>query len=88
MAHQELTPKFLDKDVYLMEMNSWVRDFKSYIDMGYNGWVPKKNLYIQLRPLLHESWKSLMDALDPEKQNLEQLCEALLEEDRLRMPRH
>ena len=71
VAHQELRPKFLDKHVDLMEINLGIRDFKSYTDMGYNGNVPKKNLYIQLRPLLHKSWKLLMDALDPEKQNLD-----------------
>ena len=51
--------------------------------MGYNGDVPKKNLYIKLQPLLHESWKS-MDALDPGKQNLDQICDSLLEEGKLR----
>ena len=61
IAHQELRPKFLDKDVDLMEMNSWIIDFKSYVNFGYNEDVPKKNLYIQLQPLLHESWKSSMD---------------------------
>ena len=42
VAHQELRLKFLDKDVYLTEKSSWIRDLKSYIDMGYNGEVPKK----------------------------------------------
>ena len=46
IAHQELRPKFLDKDVDLMGMNSWIINLKSYINMGYNRDVPKKNLYI------------------------------------------
>ena len=87
IAHQELRPKFLDKNVDLMEMNSWIIDLKSYIIIGYNGDVPKKNLYLQLRPLSHKSWKYSIDALEPEKRNLNQLCDALLEEGKLRMPR-
>ena len=84
IAHQELRPKFLGKDVDL----SWIIDFKSYINTGYNGEVPKKNLYRQLRPLLHEFLKSSMDDLEQEKQNFNQLCEAQLEEGKLHMPHH
>ena len=29
IAHQELRPKFLEKDVDFMEMNSWIIDIKS-----------------------------------------------------------
>jgi len=56
--------------------------------MGYNGDVPKKNLNIQLQLFLNESRKSSMDVLKPEKQNLDQFCESLLEEGKLRIPCH
>ena len=51
----------LNEDANLVDMKSWIIDFRNYIIFGYNGEVPKRGHYTQMRPILDRSWANEKD---------------------------
>ena len=73
-------PGHLNEDANLVDIKSWIIDFRNYIISGYNGVVPKKGPYTQMGPILDKSWAISLDDMEPNNVDLETLCEMLMNE--------
>ena len=78
----------LNEDANLVDIKSWIIDFKNYIISGYNEDVPKRGHYTQMRPILERSWAISLDSLEANEKDLETLCKMLMDEGKSRMPLH
>ena len=65
----DLKPKYLEKDANLLEVRSWILQTKNYIEAGYKASPPKKRIYKYMMPLLHQTWISALQCIDPDKKN-------------------
>ena len=71
----------------MIEIQSWIIDFKNYIYAGYEE-VPKKGHYTQMQPIIDDSRAIALDRKDANEKDLNTLCTMLLEEGKKRMPHH
>ena len=83
-----IRPNYLNEDANLVDIKSWIIEFKHYINAGYHEDVLKKGHYIQMRPILDRSWAIALYSQDANENDLETLCNMLLDEGKSRMPRH
>ena len=50
-----IRPGHLNEDANLVDIKSWIIDFRNYIISGYNDEVPKRAHYTQMIPILDKS---------------------------------
>ena len=84
----ELKPKYLEKDANLLEVRNWIQQTKNYIDAGYKDSPPKKGVYKYMMPLLHHTWTTSLQNIDPNNRSLEELAKALEDEAKRGDPKH
>ena len=83
-----IRPGHLNEDANLVNIKSWIIDFRNYIIFGYNEEVPKRGHYTQMRPILDKSWAISPDSLEANEVYLETLCTMLMEDGKSTMPLH
>ena len=86
---QSLKPKLLNDSANLLEVKEFIKEFKNYIQSGYNmGEVIPAGHYMQMRNILEQSWIERLDRKDAVKKDLNGLCNLLHEEAERKYPKH
>ena len=87
-SNNAIRPVHLNEDANLVDIKSWIIDFRNYITTGYNDVIPKKGHYTHMRPIIDKSWAISLDDMEPNNVGLEALCELLMNEAKNRYPLH
>ena len=59
-----IRPGHLNEDANLVDIKSWIIDFRNYIISSYNEEVPKRGHYTQMTAILDKSWAISLDGLE------------------------
>ena len=87
-SNNAIRPVHLNEDTNLVNIKSWIIDFRNYITTRYNDVIPKKGHYTHMRPIIDKSWAISLDDMEPNNVGLEALCELLMNEAKNRYPLH